>query len=265
MGISGIANIIQKGVNYSGRLIFDDKFSSKVASRLKAQGRIYKKSGKGRFYKFHKQVGSAFERAYKLTEKNPVTGKKIGVFDGLKNSLRSYGKDVTKLWGSNKSFFSKIGGTLKGLAKRAPLIGTALMVAFEIPNIVKATKDGGLIKGAAEIAKSGVRIASGVACGAIGTALIGPIGGILGFIVGDMLAKFVVGKSYSEKKAAEQEEIKKVVNEFSPANNFVPQNMTLQPTLTPQQLLMLQQMLYNNNDFLYNTMKNSQNKLDLTM
>lgn len=254
----GIASIAKTGFKYAGRLIFDDSFASKVTSSIKAQGRIYQNAGKSRFKNFHKQVGEAFVRAEKRT------GKK-GIFESLKGSLKSYTKDVSTLWKSNKPFFSKIGGTLKGLGKRAPLIGTALMLAFELPNIFKATRDGGLINGALEAGKSGVRLAAGIACGAIGTAIGGPIGGILGFFVGDMLGKLVVGKSYSEKKAAEQEKIEETVNTVIPSFDGANLNMLPGMTLSPQEILMLQQMLYgNNSNFPYYAINNSQNKLNVT-
>lgn len=257
----GIASIARTGLNYAGRLIFDDRFASKVASRIKAHGKIYKQAGKSRFYDFHKQIGDAFQRADKMTGKiNPATGKpKVGIFGNIKRSFMIYGNDVADLWkNSNKSFFSKIGGTLKGLGKRAPLIGTVLMVAFELPNIFKATKEGGLVNGALEVGKSGVRIAAGVAGGAIGTAILGPLGSIPGFIIGDLLGKLVVGKSYSEKKAAEQERIAQA-NANSKANVNL-QNTLPEMTMSPKDLLLLQQMLYsdNNNDFLYKSANNPQ-------
>lgn len=246
----GIASIAKTGLNYAGRLIFDDRFATKVTSSLKNSSNYYKRAGKGRFFHFDKQIGRAFQKADKYT-----SNKKI--FQSLKDSLKSYKTDVSALWKSDKKFLSKIGGTLKGLGKRAPLIGTALMVAFELPNIIKATKDGGLINGAAEAGKSGVRIAAGIACGAIGAAILGPLGSIPGFIVGDILGKLVVGKSYSEKKEAQKQQFAQMNgNQGMPFMNIPPMQMTM----TPQQLLMLQNMLYsNNNDFLNNATQNQLN------
>ena len=238
----GIASIAKTGLNYAGRLIFDDRFATKITSSLKNSGNYYKRSGKGRFFQFDKQIGRAFQKADKYT-----SNKKI--FQSLKDSLKSYRTDVSALWKSDKKFLSKIGGTLKGLGKRAPLIGTALMVAFELPNIFKATKEGGLINGAAETGKSAVRIAAGVACGAIGTAILGPLGSIPGFIIGDLLGKLVVGKSYSEKKAAQEQKIA----EMTGMNGIPGQQTTpyqtipqMQMTMSPQELMALQQMLYSN-------------------
>ena len=242
MGIGSIARIASKGWNYAGRLIFDDRFATKITSSLKNSGNYYKRCGKGRFYQFDKQIGRAFQKADKYT-----SNKKN--FQSLKDSLKSYKTDVSALWKSDKKLFSKIGGTLKGLGKRAPLIGTALMVAFELPNIFKATKEGGLVNGAAETGKSAVRIAAGVACGAIGTAILGPLGSIPGFIIGDLLGKLVVGKSYSEKKAAQEQKI----TEMTGMNGIPGQQTTpyqtipqMQMTMSPQELMALQQMLYSN-------------------
>lgn len=255
----GIASIAKSGLNYAGRLILDDRFARKVTSSLKDSGNYYKQAGKGRFYKFDKQLGKAFQNADKYT-----SDKKL--FQSLKDSITSYGKDTAALWKGNEKFLSKLGGTFKGLWKRAPLLGAITMLAFELPNIFKASKDGGLINGGAEAAKSGVRIAAGVACGAVGSAILSPVGGIAGFLIGDLIGKLVVGKSYSEKISAQQQRIADTTN--SPSQFVNPVSTFPQMTLSPQDLMVLQQLLYNkqNNDFLYNTINPyaAQNKLNIT-
>ena len=119
MSIVGIA---KTGLNYAGRLIFNDKFSTTVTKSLKASRAAKKYNGH-----IGKQIKEAFKCADRTTDKS--------VFNGLKSSLKSYKGEVSTLWKSNKGILSKCGGTLKGLWKRAPLIGTALTLAFEIPNI----------------------------------------------------------------------------------------------------------------------------------
>jgi len=254
----GIGSIAKTGLNYAGRLIFDDKFSSKVTSSLKGIRRL-KTQGK---FDGHlgKQIGAAFQKADKVTEKN--------VWKGLKNSVTSYADDVSKLWkNADKGFFAKLGGTFKGLAKRAPLIGAALTVLFEIPNIYKATRDGGLINGAIETGKSGVRLAAGIAAGAIGSAFLGLPGALAGFFIGDMLGKLVVGKSHSEKLAEAEQKQQEQLAKFgllqqSYGNeqaaealaNAAGQTPAFQGNMTPQQMQMYQQMLQNggmNDDFMY--------------
>lgn len=107
-------------------------------------------------------------------------------------------RGLGKVWAGTKGFF-------KGIGKKMPLIGNILMVAFELPNIVKATKEKGIGQGIAETVKAGVRLTTASIASAVGTAIGGPIGGIAGFFVGEWLASKVVGKSYSEKVAEEQQ------------------------------------------------------------
>lgn len=101
-------------------------------------------------------------------------------------------------WGGVKGFF-------KGVGKKMPLIGNILLVACELPNIIKATKEQGIGQGVAEVVKAGSRLTAASIVSAIGTTVAGPIGGIAGFIIGDWLASKVVGKSYTEKVAEEME------------------------------------------------------------
>ena len=196
-----IGRIARQGANYVGRLLFDDKFSSHVTSRLQASQRVAKASGTKWYKNLHNQVGDAFVTAEKRCAKSG------GIFAGLKKSLSDFIPGLKNVWKGNGKFLGKLGKSLKFLGKKLPIIGTALMVAFEIPNIVKATKDGGLIKGIAEAGKSALRLAAGIGLGAVGAAFLGPVGAFAGFIVGDWIGKLVVGKSYSEKQAAKEEEL----------------------------------------------------------
>ena len=74
------------------------------------------------------------------------------------------------------------------------------MVASEIPNIWKATKEEGIGQGAVEVAKAGGRLAGGALGSAVGTAICPGIGSLVGWIAGEWLASKVVGKSYTEKQ-----------------------------------------------------------------
>ena len=188
-----IAGIAKTGFSYAGKLIFDDRFASKVTSSLKAIRKTGKVKG------IHRQVGAAFQQADKFVVKS--SKGTYSCFGAVKSSLQSYCKDTSALWKSNKGILAKLGGTGKGLLKRAPLIGTALTIAFEIPNIYRATRDGGLVNGAIETCKSGARLAAGIGLGAVGAAFLGPVGAIAGFMLGDFLGKLVVGKSHTEKLA----------------------------------------------------------------
>ena len=105
------------------------------------------------------------------------------------------------LWGSIKG----VGGVA---LKRLPLIGSCIYLATQIPNIYRATKDGGIVSGAAETVKSAAKIGGFTAGMVIGQSLI-PIpfvGGLIGGMLGEMLTEKVVGKSYTEQKEEIQRE-----------------------------------------------------------
>ena len=171
----------------------------------------YKAQG---FKQFRKQVGDAF---IKGTENHENAVKKNnGFFRKMWNDITSIIPDTKQGWkeagllatSANKSTGSKLWSQIKSVGKtfgkRMPLIGAALTLAFELPNIAKATWNEGLLSGAGETAKTGVRLGIGAIGGAIGSAII-PIpllGSVVGYAVGDMIGKFIVGKSYSEKQEA---------------------------------------------------------------
>lgn len=157
-------------------------------------------------------------------------------------------------------FFAQLKGAGKGLMKRLPLIGSLAIVAFEVPNIFRATKDEGLVSGAAEVAKAGLRLGAGMTCAAIGQALI-PIpilGGLVGYIAGDSLMGLLTGKSYTEKKEAlqnatanaekqYQDALKQFEQIQQPQNTLNTTTAALnipQPTLTQEQVQALGQQLY---------------------
>ena len=236
VSLSQVFGVGKRVLNSGAHLLFNERYSSKVTSAIQAQGRMAKAAGHSRFYQFHNQVGEGFLRA----EKTP--------WAGLVDSCKAYGKDVSALWKGNSSFFAKCGGTLKGLAKRAPLIGTALMVAFEFPNIYRATKEEGIVGGAKEAGKAGVRLAAGMALGAVGTAVAGPIGSIAGFIIGDMIGKLVVGKSFTEKKEEKEKQMAMAQQgqqvQFTGAQpQGTAQAAAMNPFQQQQNMLMMQQMM----------------------
>lgn len=116
-------------------------------------------------------------------------------------------------------------GAASGFAKKLPLIGSIIMVACEIPNIVTATKEKGLWQGVKETGKAAARLgggAAGAAAGAaIGTAIcpgIGTaIGGLIGWIAGERVTTKIVGKSYTEKKAEKQQAVAEYLQETQQA------------------------------------------------
>ncbi len=107
-------------------------------------------------------------------------------------------------WAGAKGF-GKVGAALKPLGKAVPIVFTAMMLASEVPNIVRAAKDKGLIAGVVETGKAGLKLGAGFAGAALlsGIPFVGPI---VGFMAGNWLATKIVGKSHSEKKAEQQQQ-----------------------------------------------------------
>lgn len=160
-------------------------------------------------------------------------------------------------------FWSQFKGSMGGLGKRMPLVGTLMAIGFEIPNLYSAFKDEGLAGGLIETGKAGLRLGAGMTGAAIGQALI-PIpvvGGLVGYFAGDWLMSLVTGKSHSEKKAEAQEKQQALLEQQQQMMQGMMPQMSgqmgtnqpslafnqfsvPQPTMTPQQLMAMQQQLY---------------------
>ncbi|MBR6721973.1 hypothetical protein IKL64_00795 [bacterium] len=190
-----------------------------------------------------KNKGSIFQAAkegVKATEKLSVAanGAKIGFFTRITSNIgriSSLTKAGIRAGGAKAGFFGKIlGGTkgfFKGLGKNMPLIGALMMIAFEIPNVVKASKEQGIGQGVKEIAKAGARLCGGGVGAAIGSAICPGIGTMIGWIAGEWLTSKVVGKSYSEK-VAEAEYEAQLAAEQAQQQGYVPQEQVVYPQET---------------------------------
>lgn len=180
------------------------------------------------FKKFGTQVKDAFEKG--VTHHEYMVDKKGGFFKNLWHSTKSTFSDMPTYWKAGGKVADKMGktgiakfwkqmvGVGKLLGKRMPLLGAALVLLTELPNIAKTTWNDGLLAGGVETAKTGVRLGCGAVGGAIGTALI-PVpllGSLVGYAVGDIVGRFIVGKSYTEK----QEEQKLAQNQTNTQNPF---------------------------------------------
>lgn len=182
-------------------------------------GETLRKSYKAQGWKkMGNQIADAFEKG--VTTHEAAVKKNGGFFKNMWKDLTSIVPDTKNRWKTagrladikKKSAAGKFWTQFKSLGKvfgkRMPLIGAALTLAFELPNIAKATWNDGLLAGGFETAKTGVRLGTGAIGGAIGSALI-PIplvGAIVGYAVGDFIGKLIVGKSYSEKQAVNEEQ-----------------------------------------------------------
>ena len=276
----GIGSIASKGWQYfkrAGKLYPDfvlgtgnEKFSHAMRETIKnrkANGQSYMES-----------VWSGIKNGALEAEKHNkyMSQKHGGFWKGTWASLKSFPAKVAQGWrvggqladkagkkGFSK-FWSQFKGSMSGIGKRMPLIGTLLVAITEIPNIFSAFKDEGLFGGLTETVKAGLRLGAGMTGGAIGAALLAPIpvvgpiiGSIVGYMAGDWLMSQFTGKSHSERKAEAEEALKQQqvmlqqqygMNPFgagiSNTQGIQPQINMPQATMTPQQLMALQQMLY---------------------
>ena len=208
-------------VNAAPYIIFEDAAHKGVASAAavtrsanESWGSVFKnmikEGGRGieESVKESKKANGGFlKSAWKSIKEIPSVVKssaRAGSFGAMRNAVKAgktgFEAKLAGVMGGAKGFF-------KGIGKKMPIIGNLMLVAFELPNIFKATKEQGIGQGVAEVAKAGVRLTAASLLSAAGTAIGGPIGGIAGFIIGDWLASKVVGKSYTEKKAEEEQKL----------------------------------------------------------
>ncbi len=182
-----------------------------------------------------KEHGGFWKSTKEAIKTTPEVIRKA-VKEGSKQAAKA-GKN--QFWGGTKGFF-------KGLGKRLPLIGTALIVLTEIPNIIKATANEGIVSGMAEVVKAGARLGGGMVLGTIAAALLGPLGAPVGYIIGDLITRKIVGKSYSER-TAEAKNANNVNNNNTSNVNNTSFNMfdpsIYNPTMTKEQLMQIQNAL----------------------
>ncbi len=198
-------------------------------------GRLLQNSYKTqKFNGFGKQIADAFESSV-LNHESKVA-KNGGFFKNMWKDFTTTFTDMPKYWKAGAKVADKAGktglakfwkqmvGVGKLLGKRMPLIGAVLILATEFPNIAKATWNDGLLAGAGETAKTGVRLALGAIGGAIGSVVPIPlVGTLVGYAVGDMVGRLIVGKSYSEKQEqGKNEKLAEATTDFKIDTNSIP-------------------------------------------
>ena len=236
------------------------------ANGLKGHRNVLTKDFYTNFWKTTKTAGKELE-AYKAAEvaKHGSTWKVFG------NNFVNVPKRFSQGWkvggryasitGKN-AFMCKMKGALKfGGKTLGRVAGPLALCAFEVPNIIRATKDGGIGAGLVETGKAAAKIGGFVAGAAAGQALI-PIpvvGALIGGILGDRLVSKLVGKSHTEKKAEEEQKLAEAqqAQQVSFTGGQVPgitQAATNNPFQQQQNAVMLQQMLSQNSlndDFMF--------------
>lgn len=251
----------------------NEKFSKTLADSFRGvKGADGKRTGGLYFKKFWTQ----FKNAVKASEKHNQSVRRLhgGFWKDMWYQLKTTPKLIGKGWkvGANSavaagknSFLGGLKGSLSAIGKRLPLLGGILMLAAEIKNINGGMKEGGIIGGAKEAGRSVARVGAGMLGMAIGTALIPVpvVGSIVGYMAGDWLAKLVVGKNYTERKAeaeAAAQTSQKNTTNTSSGSSF--DTGTTNPfatgtTMTPEEIMKLQMLLQSgyglNDDFLGQT------------
>lgn len=189
----------------------NEKFSKTLADSFRGvKGADGKRTGGLYFKKFWTQ----FKEAIKASEKHNKSVRNLhgGFWKDMWYQLKTTPKLIGKGWNvgskaataaSKNAFLGGLKGSLGAIGKRLPLLGGVMLLAAEIKNINGGMKEGGIVGGAKEAGKSVARVGAGMLGLAIGTALIPVpvVGSIVGYMAGDFLAKLVVGKNYSERKA----------------------------------------------------------------
>ncbi len=203
-----------------------------VGTGSEQTGEIIKRQLKNRKINNQSYLGAITEgtkKGIKLT--NHRMKKNGGYLKNLKNGLG----EIPKGWKNGKGF-GKISGAFKGCGKAMPALMAIMMIAGEIPNAIKATKEKGIGQGAKELGKATTRLAAGALGGAIGGALI-PIpfvGSLIGWMAGDWIASKIVGKSYTEKQEEQNTTEETGEQESEVAMNSIPETDVVNEYVPPQ-------------------------------
>ena len=196
----------------------------KGAMRHNVNGKNVLKTGNIFSKEFWSNLGKGFKDAGIAAEKHSArqVAQHGSFWKATKASLKDFFPSLERSWraggaaakATGKSgLLGSVKGLFKGIGKKMPLIGSALLVAFELPNIIKATKNEGIAQGICEAGKACARLGGGALGGAIGAAVLGPIGGILGWCLGEWITGKIVGKSYSERVAKQKEKQDALIKE----------------------------------------------------
>ncbi len=209
------------------------------------------KAGEVHNDKLIKESGGFWKAQWESIKSTPKVVKE-GWIEGGKVA-EAAGKN--KIWGKTKGLF-------KGLGKRLPIIGSLIIAVTELPNIIRATKDEGIVSGGAEVVKAGARLGGSMLFATLGAALGGPVGMIAGGIIGDWLVGKIVGKTYSQRLAEKEENMWKNIDSqptFRGYPNYDSKpdlKTTFNPpgaSMTPEQLMALQQALAGGAGLNFNT------------
>ena len=196
-----LVSLLTKGVNYGKRIakVAPDfllgETSSTIGGAMRhTKGSLFTK-GKAGFHALEKHVarqsknGNFFARVWKNLKATP--GAVSGGYKTAATAAKAAGKS---------GLLAGIKGGGKALLKKMPFIGSALLVAFEAPNIFRAFKDGGFGAGMKEVGGAAVELGGFAGGAAIGSAICPGIGTLVGGIIGGIVGSCVRGKTHTQKK-----------------------------------------------------------------
>jgi hypothetical protein len=167
------------------------------------KGSLFTK-GKAGFHALEKHVarqsvnGNFFKRLCKSLGSTPSALK-----NGYKTASATAKAAGKGIFGSA---MAGVKGAGKAILKKMPVIGAVLTIGLEIPNIVRAFKDGGFKAGMKEVGGAGVELGCMAGGAAIGSAICPGIGTAIGAVVGGIVGMFARGKTHTEKKAQQEAE-----------------------------------------------------------
>lgn len=277
IGISRLGNLAYRALKVYPTVVFGPKGSEAVTNIF---SKVYKAEGAtlNPFTKqYWKQFAKASRQSLRASERYASTFANKGFWNTMFSSVKGIPKTVAAGWRAGRmnaakngasalgKFWGSTKGAFSGIGKKMPIIGSLMLVAFELPNILKATYNEGIGQGILEVGKAAARIGGFTAGAAIGQVLIPVpfVGGFVGGLIGDYLASKIVGKSYSEKQAELEEKLAKptenqpeqAVTATGGGDASKPTDTATKPAYTREQLAAFENMLYNTNsmqdDFMY--------------
>ncbi len=190
----------------TGGEVFEKSLKEAVRGVKGADGKYFGGTG---YKNFWQKLKNAFKASENHNE--ALIKQEGGFFKAMKKNLVDIPGAIQKGWidggavakaAGKSGLWGSVKGVGKALAARMPLIGSLLFLAFETPNIIKATVDGGIVDGGAEFVKAGARATGSMVGFCVGQALcpIPVVGGIIGGMIGEWLTSKVVGKSYTDRQ-----------------------------------------------------------------
>ena len=273
VSIAKITPIITKGINYArrgakvyGPVVFGE--SSEILSNA-YKGAVKTKNILSK--QFWQQIWNGTKAAGRAAEEYAVkTGGNKAIFKNMWKSFKNLPKALAEGWktggasakaAGKNAFIGSFKGAFKDLGKKLPGIGSVMLLLMYAPNIVKATKEKGIVEGVKETVKSAARLGGFTIGTAIGSAIFPGIGSLVGGLIGEWIVGKVVGKSYSEKAAEKEEQTEQEAlaqqsqQQLQQGQGYVPSpTSAFSPTTNPfanpvdqQQLSQYQKALYGNN------------------